>query len=69
VVRLPDGGLRDHVSLAHVSPERLDPVVDLLLAAPFTGVLTLEVFERADFESSLGALAASIARCGGRGVG
>ncbi len=67
VMQQPDGDRRDHVSLAYVPPARLDPVVDLLLTGPFTGVLTLEVFERPDFESSLGALAASIARCRARG--
>lgn len=63
VMQQPAGNRRDHVSLAHIPPARLDPVVDLLLTASFTGVLTLEVFERADFDSSLEALMGSIERC------
>ena len=52
---------RDHASLAHVPAERLDPVV-AFLAERFSGVLTLEVFNRADWASSLAALRASLAR-------
>lgn len=63
VVHLHGIAERDHTSLAHVPPERLDPVV-ALLAARFSGVLTLEVFNHADWASSLAALAVSLARVG-----
>ena len=58
-----DKGRRDHLSLAHMSPTQLDPVIDLFLCAPFTGVLTLEIFGKEDFDSSLAMLFASIERC------
>lgn len=58
-----DTGRRDHVSLTHIPPAQLDPVIELLLRAPFTGVLTLEIFGEDDFESSMAALLASIDRC------
>ncbi len=58
-----DGNERtDHCSLACMSPQQLDPVVDFLLRANFAGVLTLEVFEEADFETSLAALVAAVQR-------
>ncbi len=47
---------RDHKSLAHVPPEQLNPVVRLLLERAFAGVVTLEVFGREDFETSMKAL-------------
>jgi sugar phosphate isomerase/epimerase len=49
---------RDHASLAWVPPEKLDPVISLLVAR-FSGVVTLEVFDREDLETSLEALSAS----------
>jgi sugar phosphate isomerase/epimerase len=52
---------RDHASLAHAPAERLDPVI-AFLTARFSGVLTLEVFNQADLESSQAALAAALAR-------
>lgn len=58
---LNDG--RDHQSITHTPPARLDPVIDLLLTQAFSGVLTLEIFGEADFWSSLEALQHSIARC------
>jgi sugar phosphate isomerase/epimerase len=61
VVHLHGIDARDHASLAHVPAARLDPVVDLLLQR-FEGVLTLEVFNWKDLESSLEALQASWAR-------
>ena len=64
VVHLHGIAARDHASLAHVPAERLDPVVDYLLQR-FQGVLTLEVFNRDDFESSLEALQASLGRVTG----
>ena len=47
---------RDHKSLAHMPREKLVPVLKLLLAERYTGVLTLEVFGEADFFSSKQAL-------------
>jgi sugar phosphate isomerase/epimerase len=61
VVHLHGIAARDHASLAHKPQERLDPVVDYLRQR-FQGVLTLEVFSREDFESSLEALKASLQR-------
>jgi sugar phosphate isomerase/epimerase len=61
VVHLHGIAARDHASLAHMPQERLDPVVDYLRQR-FQGVLTLEVFSREDFESSLEALKASLQR-------
>ena len=54
---------QDHQSIAHMTPQQLDPVIKLLLEQHYTGVLTLEIFGEADFWSSLHALHASIARC------
>ena len=54
---------RDHQSLAHMPSTQLDPVIDLLLCYPYTGVLTLEVFGKEDFWSSLHALLESMERC------
>ncbi len=42
----------DHESLLHLGVERVAPVLDLLLARHYDGVLTLEVFGREDFFSS-----------------
>lgn len=63
VVHLHGIAGRDHASLAHVPADRLDPVI-ALLADRFSGVLTLEVFNRADLESSQAALAAAMGRIG-----
>jgi adenosyl cobinamide kinase/adenosyl cobinamide phosphate guanylyltransferase/sugar phosphate isomerase/epimerase len=63
VIHLHGIAERDHASLAHLPAERLDPVI-AFLAAHFSGVLTLEVFNQADFASSQAALAASLARNG-----
>jgi sugar phosphate isomerase/epimerase len=61
VVHLHGIAARDHASLAQVPPERLDPVVHHLQRR-FEGVLTLEVFNREDLDSSLNALEASLFR-------
>jgi sugar phosphate isomerase/epimerase len=63
VVHLHGIAGRDHASLAGVPPARLDPVVAFLLAR-FEGVVTLEVFDEADYAASLQALQASIMRSG-----
>jgi sugar phosphate isomerase/epimerase len=49
-------GGRDHQSLAHVPRETACALVDSLLEARFSGVLTLEVFNPDDFEASLAIL-------------
>ncbi|MCC7447055.1 MAG: sugar phosphate isomerase/epimerase [Anaerolineae bacterium] len=51
---------RDHKSLALTPPEQLDPVMDKLMG--YTGVVTLEVFETADFFDSRAALLDSVKR-------
>lgn len=66
VIHLHGLAERDHKSLAHMPGERLNPVVDLLLRAPYTGVLTLEVFGEADFASSVAALEQSVAQFSAR---
>ena len=53
---------RDHRSLAHMGEAKLDAVTRALLAHPFTGIVTLEVFSHADFLSSREALLASLER-------
>jgi hypothetical protein len=63
VVHLHGIADRDHSSLALVTAEQLDPVMDALCQR-FEGVLTLEVFNRDDFESSLAALQRSVGRIG-----
>lgn len=47
---------RDHKSLAHVPFEKLDPVVETLCRANYSGVLTLEVFSEDDLVSSIAVL-------------
>ena len=54
---------RDHASLAHMPGRRLDRVIAFLVER-FSGVLTLEVFSEPDLDSSLEALAGSLARLG-----
>lgn len=63
VVHLHGIAARDHASLALVSADQLDPVIEHLRQR-FAGVLTLEVFNREDLASSLDALYASLARTG-----
>jgi len=57
VIHLHGLAERDHKSLAHMPPEKLNPVVEALAHAGYKGVLTLEVFGQDDFESSLLAFA------------
>ena len=64
VIHLHGIGERDHQSLALMAPEKLNPVVDVLLQENYGGVVTLEVFNEADFLGSVAALAQSAA--GGR---
>jgi sugar phosphate isomerase/epimerase len=56
VVHLHGLAERDHQSLAHMPPEKINPVIELLLRENYSGVLTLEVFREEDFYSSVQAL-------------
>jgi sugar phosphate isomerase/epimerase len=56
VIHLHGLAERDHKSLGHMPPEKLNPVVSALARGGYSGVLTLEVFGQADFESSVAAL-------------
>lgn len=62
VIHLHGVADRDHKSLAHLSPDTLDPIIALLLRENYAGVLTLEVFGEDDFHSSLAALQSSLHR-------
>ncbi len=64
VVHLHGLAGRDHQSLAHLPPEQLNPVIELLVTEGYSGVLTLEVFGEDDFHTSLAALAAALAAVG-----
>jgi adenosylcobalamin phosphodiesterase len=57
VVHLHGIGTRDHQSLRHQGAARLAPVLDLLSARGYDGVVTLEVFNLHDFSSSRGLIA------------
>lgn len=61
VIHLHGIATRDHRSLAHASIEEISKVHSLLERRRYSGVLTLEVFNEDDLESSLAALA-SVAR-------
>ncbi len=56
---------RDHKSLAHVPPEKLETVVGVLLEAGYAGVVTLEIFNEEDFHSSREALERAVAAVSG----
>jgi sugar phosphate isomerase/epimerase len=51
-IRVSGSESYDHESLLHLGAERVAPVLDLLSARGYGGVLTLEVFGREDFFSS-----------------
>lgn len=61
-----DGDGQDHVSLRHLERERLEPVLQAIVAGGFGGVLTLEVFGQADFFSSYNVLNAYLSELGAR---
>jgi hypothetical protein len=44
---------RDHSSLLHYPRARARRLLEVLMAIPFEGVLTLEVFRPEDFEESM----------------
>ena len=52
VIHLHGIGTRDHQSLLHQGAARLAPVLELLSARRYDGVVTLEVFSLEDFSSS-----------------
>jgi sugar phosphate isomerase/epimerase len=68
VVHLHGLAERDHKSLGHMPPDRLNPVLASLVQAGYAGVLTLEVFGEDDFHSSLAALEAAYAAVESAGV-
>lgn len=51
---------RDHKSLAHVPQEKLRAVLDELIRAEYSGVLTIEVFSEDDFLTSCAAIKAIV---------
>lgn len=55
-VHLHGIGSRDHQALTHIDPAELRRVLATLDAGGYEGVLTLEVFGREDFESSMAVL-------------
>jgi sugar phosphate isomerase/epimerase len=59
VIHLHGIGARDHQSLAHQPVSQVAAVLEHLWRQEYAGVLTLEVFGRDDFESSLAVLAAA----------
>lgn len=53
VVHLHGVGSRDHQSLKHMEPELIRSVVRELIQTQYHGVLTLEVFNEDDFQTSI----------------
>ncbi len=53
VIHIHGIGSRDHQSLALIPPAMVKVVLDLLLHLDYRGVMTLEVFNEEDFQSSL----------------
>ena len=53
VVHLHGVGTRDHQSLSHMPIKLIQTVIDELYLANYRGVVTLEIFNEADFQSSL----------------
>ncbi len=51
---LKDG--QDHQSIRHMPPRQLTLILDCLWQNEYRGILTLEIFEQADFDSSMVAL-------------
>lgn len=55
-------GSRDHQSLANMPAEQVDRVLAWLLNKPYQGVVTLEIFNQEDLDSSLQAILESLDR-------
>ena len=53
VIHLHGVGTRDHQSLNHMPKEIISAVISELFRAEYRGVVTLEVFNEADFQSSM----------------
>jgi len=64
VIHLHGIGERDHQSLAHMAAHKVDEVISMLMNAPYTGIVTLEVFSESDLISSLHAIQVSLSRAG-----
>ncbi len=62
VIHIHGIGERDHASLSRVAAAELDRVMRLLLEQRYGGILTMEVFNEADFLTSRAALADSLER-------
>jgi sugar phosphate isomerase/epimerase len=63
IIHLHGIGTRDHQSLAHVPHERLRALRELLDETRYDGVVTLEVFNAHDLETSMAAFAAAAPAC------
>jgi hypothetical protein len=68
VIHLHGLAERDHKSLAHMPPEKLNPVVALLLRERYAGVVTLEIFGEEDFHTSLAAFERACQAVAGEGA-
>jgi sugar phosphate isomerase/epimerase len=68
VIHLHGLAERDHKSLAHMPPEKLNPVVALLLRERYAGVVTLEIFGEDDFHTSLAAFERACQAVQGQGA-
>ena len=53
VIHLHGVGTRDHQSLSHMDKGLIKSVIDELFLASYSGVVTLEIFNQSDFESSM----------------
>jgi sugar phosphate isomerase/epimerase len=69
VIHLHGIGERDHQSLAHILPEKLDPVLGFLSQSGYRGVLTLEIFSEIDFRTSLAVVGDSQSRIAAKNGG
>jgi sugar phosphate isomerase/epimerase len=66
VIHLHGIGARDHQSVSLAPPEKLDAVLHFLIKRAYRGVVTLEVFNEADLNTSISAVEASLSRSGGQ---
>jgi sugar phosphate isomerase/epimerase len=66
VIHIHGVGERDHQSLAHMPPSQLDEVFRYLIRHRYSGVVTMEIFSKPDFETSLKAIQECLLRIGDR---
>jgi sugar phosphate isomerase/epimerase len=66
VIHIHGIGERDHQSLSLVAPAELERVINYLIVQRYKWVMTMEVFEQADFNSSLEAVRTILNRSGNR---